>query len=142
MNLPTNTEICLEMHCGGDPLGKVVQKAPGAPSLYLHIFQHSWIFVRPIVSGSEWLTEAMGTYVEQWAPIKESGCSHPSFLEDTPDFLRHIEALNGGPPLDPWSILATINMKGLYTVIQQKEGVKSLLAKLEQRETQPFFWIY
>ena len=48
--------------------------------------------VRPIVSGCGSLFENAGIFVEHH--IKEHATKHASFLQDTPDFLRHIQKLN------------------------------------------------
>ena len=47
---------------------------------------------RPIVSGNNSITENIAKYVEHH--IKNLAKKVPSFIEDTPDFLRHIEAIN------------------------------------------------
>ena len=54
---------------------------------------------RPIISASRSVTENIGLYVEHH--IKELANKHPSFLQDTPDFLRMLEARNKNPPYPP-----------------------------------------
>ena len=54
--------------------------------------------------------------------IKDHATKHPTFLEDTPDFLRHIEDINT-KGLPPNSLLVTIDVIGLFTNIPNKEGV-------------------
>ena len=44
---------------------------------------------RPIISGSGSFTENPSLFIEDH--IKNLGKSHPSFLEDTPHFLREIK---------------------------------------------------
>ena len=57
--------------------------------------------------------------------------SHPSYLQDTPDFLRFIEELNTEGPLPDNSILASIDVTGLYTNIPQDEGLDSVSEALD-----------
>ena len=75
--------------------------------------------------------ENVGHYVEHF--IKEHANKHPSYLQDTPDFLRVIEKRNGGPPLPPSAILVTIDVSALYTNIPQDEGLKSVQETLDER---------
>ena len=49
--------------------------------------------VRPLISGSNSVTENIEKYVEYH--IKDSA----SYLQDTPDFLRLIDKINEGPTL-------------------------------------------
>ena len=48
--------------------------------------------MRPIVSGYGSMFENTGIFVEHH--IKQHATKHASFLQDTPDFLRHIHKLN------------------------------------------------
>ena len=64
---------------------------------------------RPIVSGSNSITENASLFVEHH--IKEIATKHKSYLQDTPDFLRHIQLLNK-EALSP-NAIAQIN-KSLY----------------------------
>ena len=60
---------------------------------------------------------------------------HFSFLQDTPDFLRLLEAeVNSSDPLPANTILATIDVCGLYTNIPIEEGVEAVKEALEERE--------
>ena len=63
--------------------------------------------------------------------LKETAKSHPSYLQDTPDFLRFIEELNTEGPLPDNSILASIDVTGLYTNIPQDEGLDSVSEALD-----------
>ena len=42
----------------------------------------------PINSGSGSITEGIATFVEYH--LKESAVAHETYIQDTPDFLRHI----------------------------------------------------
>ena len=47
---------------------------------------------RPIISGSGSLTEGIRMYVNHHT--KETGTKHPTYFQDTSDFLRIIEDIN------------------------------------------------
>ena len=49
---------------------------------------------RPFISGSGSITENIGAYVEYH--IKDKSNKHPSYLQDTQDFLRTINQINMG----------------------------------------------
>ena len=89
---------------------------------------------RPIVSCSGSITENIAFYVEYH--IKSLANKHPAFLQDTPDFLRMIEKINQGPPLDPNTLLVTLDIQGLYTNIPQNEGIECLQEELDLRKDQ------
>ena len=88
--------------------------------------------VRPIISGSGSTTENLGIFVEHH--INKLAKSHKSFIEDTPDFLRQIEAINGRMSLLSNTILVTVDVKGAYQNIPQEDGVNVLYDTLEQRQ--------
>ena len=75
---------------------------------------------RPICSGSGSYLDNVGKFTEHH--IKDHATKHPTFLEDTPDFLRHIEDINT-KGLPPNSLLVTMDAIGLFTNIPNKEGV-------------------
>ena len=50
--------------------------------------------VRTIISGSGSITEGITTFVEYH--LKESAVTHETYIQDTPDFLRHIAEINKG----------------------------------------------
>ena len=62
--------------------------------------------VRPIVNGSGSITEGIATYVEYH--IKYISKKHDTYLEDTPDFLRHINIINKGPTLSNKALFSYI----------------------------------
>ena len=86
---------------------------------------------RPIISGSGSITENISLLVEHF--IKDLSMKHPSFLQDTPDFLRIIEDINSEGPLPGNSILVSIDVSGLYTNIPQDEGLESVSEALDQK---------
>ena len=87
---------------------------------------------RPIVSGNESFTENIGSYIDHH--IKELGQKHDTYLQDTPDFLRNIEKINADTTLPDNTILVTLDVKSLYTVIPQSEGVECVEDALSERE--------
>ena len=53
--------------------------------------------VRAIVSCSGTFSENIAIYVDHH--LKDLGVSHPSYLQDTPDFLRRLQDINKEGPL-------------------------------------------
>ena len=88
--------------------------------------------VQPIISGSGSITENMGQYVEHH--IKPLSNKHKSYLQDTPHFLRVIEAIRRGPKLPENSILVTADITGAYQNIPQDDGIECLKEELETRD--------
>ena len=87
---------------------------------------------RPIISGSGSCTENISMFVEHH--IKQLANKHPSYLQDSPDFLREIENLNKTKIIEQWVILVSIDVSGLYTNIPQPEGLDAVGDALEDRE--------
>ena len=87
--------------------------------------------VRPIVSGCGSMLENAGVFVEHH--IKKHATKHESFIQDTPDFLRHIIKLNSENYLHENTLLVTIDAVGWYMNIPQDEGVKCVGKVLEER---------
>ena len=84
---------------------------------------------RLINSGSGSVTENISLFVDHH--INELANQHPSFLQDTPDFLRSLEELNKELiPED--AILVTIDVSGLYTNIEQEEALEAVKEALEE----------
>ena len=77
------------------------------------------------------LTENIALFVEN--EIKELGKAHASYLEDTPDFLRHIEELNKNETLPDNVMLVVIYVVGLYDNIPPKEGVQCVEESLKKQ---------
>ena len=86
---------------------------------------------RPIISGSGSITENISLFVEHH--IKNLSNKHPSYLQDTPDFLRMIEDINDKIELPAGTILVTIDVSALYTNIPQDEGLEAVREALEDR---------
>ena len=66
--------------------------------------------------------------------LKEVANQHSTYLQDTPDFLREIEALNKKKVLPPHSILVTIDVSALYTNIPQNEGLDAVREALDDQK--------
>ena len=79
---------------------------------------------RPFISGSGSITENIGAYVKYH--IKDKSNKHPSYLQDTPDFLRIINKINKGNKLPKNAILATIDATGAYTNIPKEDGIQCI----------------
>ena len=54
--------------------------------------------------------------------IKEAGRSHEAYIQDTPDFLRHLQEVQ----MEEEDMLVVIDVKALYTNIPPAEAVKSV----------------
>ena len=87
---------------------------------------------RPIISGSGSVTENISLFVEHH--LKHLADQHQSYLQDTPDFLRHIENINNEGPLPSNAILVSIDVSALYTNIPQEEGLEAAKEALENTE--------
>ena len=67
-------------------------------------------------------------------------CKHlvekmPSYLKDTPDFLRHLEEIKL-TPLPPNSFPVSIDVVGLYSNIPHEEGIECMHDALNTRSDQ------
>ena len=87
---------------------------------------------RAIISGSGSLTENASLFVQHH--VQELSYSHPSYLQDTPHFLREIEKINEGPLLPNNALLVSMDAIGLYDNIPNKDGLDSLGEALEERK--------
>ena len=88
---------------------------------------------RPIISGSGSMTEGIAKYVAY--KIRDKAKSHSTYLEDTPDFLRAMEDVKD---LEDDDILASIDVKALFTNIPKQEGLKALNDAIETIEHKEF----
>ena len=88
---------------------------------------------RAIISGSGSITENASLFVQHH--IQEVSYSHPSYLQDTPDFLRQIDNINLGPVLPPNTMLVSMDAIALYDNIPNKEGIEALGEALDERKT-------
>ena len=87
---------------------------------------------RPIISGNGSVTENISAFVDHH--IKLLAVQHFSYLQDTPDFLRLLETeVNNGELLPAKTIIATIDVCGLYTNIPMDEGLEAVREALEGR---------
>ena len=87
---------------------------------------------RAIISGSGSITENASLFVQHH--IQQVSQSHPSYLQDTPDFLREIDKINDGPRLPKNAKLISMDVIGLYDNIPNQEGIDSLGEALEERK--------
>ena len=85
---------------------------------------------RPIISGLGSLTEGIGMYVNHH--IKETGTKHPTYLQDTSNFLRITEENNNGPKLPSYALIATLDVHTLYTNIAHEEGLACTKEQLDK----------
>ena len=86
---------------------------------------------RPIISGNGSVTENLGLFVEYF--LKELANKHPTYLQDTPDFLREIASFNEKFTLPDDAVLVTIDVSALYTNIPQEEGLDAAREALAER---------
>ena len=88
---------------------------------------------RPIISGSGSITENCSLFVTHH--IKSLSTQHPTYVQDTPDFLRAIdpEILND---ISDDAILASIDVTGLYTNIRHEDAIKAVRDALDKRTEQ------
>ena len=75
---------------------------------------------RPIVSDCGSDTNRVAEYIDHF--LSPLGCVHPSFVKDTPDFLKKISELK--PSQD--SLLVTIDVDALYTNINNQDGLEAV----------------
>ena len=87
---------------------------------------------RPIVSACGSVMEQASQFVDHH--IKQHGTQHESYIEDTPDFLRHLENINNEGKLPENALLVTWNVIGLFTNIPHNEGINSVRRALNERE--------
>ena len=58
---------------------------------------------------------------------------HPSYLQDSPDFLRDIEEeINANILIDDGDILCEVDVSALYTNIPQEDGIETCRELLRQ----------
>jgi hypothetical protein len=86
---------------------------------------------RPIVSGCNSITEKISHFVDFHA--KHLVPLIPSYLQDTPDLLRHLETLNQ-TPLPQNSFPVSIDVVGLYSNIPTEEGIMAMRRALDTRQ--------
>ena len=79
---------------------------------------------RPIVSACGSIIENASHFVEHH--IKSNVTQHPSYLQDTPDFLRHLQEINQEGKLPKNTLVVTWDVVGLFTNIPHTEGMESV----------------
>jgi hypothetical protein len=89
---------------------------------------------RPIVSACGSMMEKASEFVEHH--IKQHGVQHESYLEDTPDFLRHIDNLNKSGKIPKNALIVTWDAIGLFTNIPHEEGIDSVRQALQEPHNQ------
>ena len=75
---------------------------------------------RPIVSDCESDTYRISEYVNHF--LYPLSIKHPSYVKDTPDFLRKLSDIKP----DPQSLLITLDVESLYTNIDNHAGLESV----------------
>jgi methanogenic corrinoid protein MtbC1 len=88
---------------------------------------------RPICSSCGSTFENTSAFVQHH--IKDLATKHKSYIQDTPDFIRHIEKLNESESLPDNAMLVTIDVKALFTNISHKEGTKCVKEALDVRKS-------
>jgi hypothetical protein len=86
---------------------------------------------RPITSGCGSITENLSLFVDHHA--KHLVPEIPSFLQDTPDLLRHFQSLNT-KQIPPNAFPVSIDVTGLYSNIPLTEGIKCFEDALNTRK--------
>jgi hypothetical protein len=87
--------------------------------------------VRPIISGSGSMTENISHFVDQHA--KTLVPKVPSYIQDTPDFLRHLEDYNYTQKLPDNAFPVSIDVTALYSNIDPDEGISVFKKALDTR---------
>ena len=91
--------------------------------------------IRPIVSSCESPTENISQFLDFWLqPLMKA---LPSYLKNTIELINEIKNF----PVEPDTILVTIDVKSLYTCIPHQEGIQAckeaLHSNLESNPTRP-----
>ena len=89
---------------------------------------------RPIISGNGSITENLSRFVDFHAKplVKEL----PSYIKDTPDFLRKLSLVNSQGKIPDNAMLVSIDVSALYTNIPMDEGIQAMQAALNERQDQ------
>ena len=89
---------------------------------------------RPIISGNGSITENLSRFVDFHAKplVKDL----PSYIKDTPDFLRKISSVNSQEKIPDGAILVSIDVSSLYTNIPMNEGIQAMEEALNKRPDQ------
>ena len=84
---------------------------------------------RPIISGCDSPTDRLSSFID--FHLKPLCNTLPSYIKDTNHFLQTIFDLD--TPLPPNTIVATIDVKSLYTNIPHTEGINAVLEALDNK---------
>lgn len=95
---------------------------------------------RPIISGIGSITEKLSIFVDFHS--KSLVKNIPTYLQDTPDFLRSLEAINSERNIPNTAILCTIDVSSLYTNIRKEDAIQALDESLNQRPDQKVPTVY
>ena len=87
--------------------------------------------LREVISGSGSNTEHISAYVDHFAKAEVQKLK--SYIEDTPDVLRKIDAKNKEGPLPPGTIPVVMDVTSLYPSVPHKEGLECLERALNKR---------
>ena len=88
---------------------------------------------RPIISASGSFNENLGKFIEHH--IKHLADKHPSYIKDTPCFLRQLNAFCESDSLPDNAILVSMDISALYTNIPQDEGLQYIHEALCESNT-------
>ena len=83
---------------------------------------------RPIVSGNGSPTERISLFIDSF--LKPLVSKVPSYIHDTPDFLRRLEGIKSQIPNT--AIIGTFDVSSLYTNIPHDEGVRACSVALSK----------
>ena len=86
---------------------------------------------RAIVNQCGSMTLNIGKYVD--FHIKDVSTQHASYLQDTPHFIRKIEEITDRGKLPENSIITTFDVRSLFTIIPQDEGIECTREALNDR---------
>ena len=84
---------------------------------------------RPVISSSGCHTEKISAFVDEH--LKPIAQGLPSYIKDSFDFVRKIRSINKIPQN---SYLVTLDVKSLYTNIDNTDGLEAMKEKLEERQ--------
>ena len=117
-----------------DEYNFMLQKHPLRPIFYtlpkIHKSCVEPVPGRPIVAGTQSLTEPISQYIDRH--IKSMVSQLPSFLKDTTDFLNKLKAVQN---FEKDSFLCTMDITSLYTNVPHIEGLEALTHFLNERQT-------
>ena len=84
---------------------------------------------RPVMSSVECHTERISAFVDHH--LQPMNRQLPSFVQDTTDFVKKIEALPDDPRKE--TILVTMDVRSLYTNIPNAEGIEAVKGFFRER---------